>query len=123
MKKAYRTAQGKTVNVGAIMAQNEEVIAVGNMKTNARGDELGRGGQILRTRNQIMQDYYDLNTPVPTSMTAAEKEAIANGKAATSDIIESTEVGMSPEDAALEPDLTDEEIAAMKTPKKKGSNK
>jgi len=42
---------------------NEEIIAIGNMKVNARGDELGPGGQIARTRNQVMDEYYKLNTP------------------------------------------------------------
>ena len=32
--------------------------AVGNVKVNARGDELGSGGKIVKTREQILQDYY-----------------------------------------------------------------
>ena len=31
------------------------------MKVNARGDELGAGGKIIRTREQILQDYYKNN--------------------------------------------------------------
>jgi len=41
--------------------RNELTPAVGNMKVNARGDELGPGGQIVRTKEQIMQDYYKNN--------------------------------------------------------------
>ena len=33
----------------------------GNMKTNARGDELGPGGVILKNRNQLVNDYYQSN--------------------------------------------------------------
>jgi hypothetical protein len=66
MGKTYRTALGKVVDMDNLRLANEETIAIGNMKVNARGDELGPGGKILRTRNQIMDEYYKLNTPMPT---------------------------------------------------------
>jgi hypothetical protein len=61
MSKVYRTAQGKAINMDALRVQNEKVIAVGNMKINAAGDELGPGGVITRTRDQVMKEYYDSN--------------------------------------------------------------
>jgi hypothetical protein len=64
MKRVYTTANGKQVNIDALIAQNESTIAVGNMKVNARGDQLGPGGKIEANKNQIMQEYYKLNTPV-----------------------------------------------------------
>ena len=67
-KRVYRTANGKVINVDAIIAQNEESIAVGNMRVNARGDELGPGGRIERTKEKVMADYYKLNTPVASDM-------------------------------------------------------
>jgi hypothetical protein len=63
MGKAYRSAQGKMVDMEQLRLANEETIAVGNMKVNARGDELGPGGEIIRTRNEVMGDYYKLNSP------------------------------------------------------------
>ena len=42
--------------------KNELLPAIGNMKVNARGDELGPGGKIVRTREQILQDYYKNNS-------------------------------------------------------------
>ena len=63
MAKAYRSAQGKYVDMDKIRLANEETIAIGNMKVNARGDELGFGGEVLRSRNEVMNDYYRLNTP------------------------------------------------------------
>lgn len=63
MKKVYRTALGKHLDMDSLRLANEETIAIGNMKVNARGDELGPGGKIVRTRNQIMDEYYKLNTP------------------------------------------------------------
>ncbi len=66
MKRVYTTANGKRINLDAVIAQNESTIAVGNMKVNARGDELGPGGRIERTKDKIIADYYKLNTPVAT---------------------------------------------------------
>ena len=66
MTKHYRTAMGKQIDIDGLRLVNEHVIAVGNMKVNARGDELGPGGRIVRTKDQIMKEYYALNTPVAT---------------------------------------------------------
>ena len=54
--------------------KNETVPAVGNAKVNARGDELGAGGKIVRTREQVLQDYYKNN---PRAM---EEEVVARRK-------------------------------------------
>mgnify|MGYP001178273240 CR=1 FL=1 len=67
MNKIYRTALGKAVDMDKLRLGNEDVIAVGNMKVNARGDELGPGGEVIRTRNEVMNDYYRLNTPTVES--------------------------------------------------------
>lgn len=57
-KKVYKTALGKGLDIDMLRAQNENVIAVGNMHVNARGDELGPGGVIVRRREEIMKEYY-----------------------------------------------------------------
>lgn len=56
--KQYRTAMGKTVDMGALMLQNENVRAVGNMKVNARGDQLDSTNRVIdqKTR-QISRQY------------------------------------------------------------------
>jgi hypothetical protein len=61
MSKIYRTAQGKAIDLDKLSMANENEIAVGNMKVNARGDELGPGGQVIRTRDQVMREYYQTN--------------------------------------------------------------
>jgi hypothetical protein len=66
MKRIYTTANGKKINIDAIISQNENTIAVGNMKVNARGDQLGPGGVVEVPKNKVMSDYYKLNTPVAT---------------------------------------------------------
>ena len=64
MKRVYTTANGKQINLDALIAQNENTIAVGNMKVNARGDQLGAGGKVEMSREKAMNEYYKLNTPV-----------------------------------------------------------
>jgi hypothetical protein len=64
MPKVYRSAQGKIVDMEKLRLASEDTIAVGNMKVNARGDQLGRGGKIVKTRNQLMKEYYELNAPI-----------------------------------------------------------
>ena len=55
-KRVYRTASGKPVDMDALRMANETYIAVGNMRVNARGDELGPGGKIVRTREEIQAE-------------------------------------------------------------------
>ena len=57
----YRTMMGKEIDMDKLIAQNELMPAVGNMKVNARGDELGPGGKIIRKREEVMAEYYDTN--------------------------------------------------------------
>jgi hypothetical protein len=58
MGKTYTSMQGKVVDMEKLAIKNELTPAVGNMKVNARGDEIGAGGKVVRTREQILADYY-----------------------------------------------------------------
>ena len=64
MGKIYRTAQGRSLDMETIRLQNELVPALGNMRVNARGDQLGPGGKIIKTREMIMDEYYKAS-PAP----------------------------------------------------------
>lgn len=61
MGKTYRTMQGKEIDMEKLSLKNETTIAVGNVRMNARGDELGPGGKIIKTREQILAEYYEKN--------------------------------------------------------------
>lgn len=52
MPRIYKTAQGRTVDLAAIVTQNERIRAVGNMKVNARGDAIDSHNQIVAPRNR-----------------------------------------------------------------------
>lgn len=58
-RKTYRTAQGKTVDLGSLMLQNENTRAVGNMKVNARGDLIDGWNRPIDRRTQQVQKQYD----------------------------------------------------------------
>jgi hypothetical protein len=57
-KKQHRSMRGKTVDMDLLRKRNELTPAVGNARVNARGDELGPGGQIVRKREDIVQEHY-----------------------------------------------------------------
>ena len=57
-KKVYRTAQGKTVDLGALQLQNEDVRAVGNMGINARGDKLNANNKSVEGRSSRIGKQY-----------------------------------------------------------------
>jgi len=61
-KKAYKSMQGTEVDMEKLRNQNELALAVGNARVNARGDEIGPGGKIVRKREEVMQEYYKGNT-------------------------------------------------------------
>lgn len=57
----HRTARGVPVDMDRLRLQNETSIAIGNMKVNARGDQLGPGGKIVKTRAQILAEKNKLH--------------------------------------------------------------
>ena len=54
-RKIYKTMQGKQIDFDQLRLANELVPAVGNMKVNARGDEITPKGSIVRTRDEIVE--------------------------------------------------------------------
>ena len=57
-RRLYRTANGKQIDLDMLISRNELTPAVGNARVNARGDELGPGGQIIKKRDDILEEYY-----------------------------------------------------------------
>lgn len=65
-RKVYKSMQGKQVDMDLLRQKNELTPAVGNARVNARGDELGPGGKIIRRREDVMSDFYRDNPNVVT---------------------------------------------------------
>ena len=71
-RKQYRSMQGKPVDMDLLRQRNELTPAVGNVRVNARGDELGAGGKIIKKREDVLRDFYEDNVE-PTQFEASEK--------------------------------------------------
>jgi len=72
-----RTMNGQMIDIDKLASQNELTPAIGNMKVNARGDELGPGGQIIRKREDIVAAYYEDNPAAqPAIVQKAKAEPI-----------------------------------------------
>lgn len=71
----YRTMQGQEVDMNRLMNQNELTLAVGNLKVNARGDEIGPGGQILRKREDIISEN---NKKVPNHINVRQTKDVSD---------------------------------------------
>lgn len=61
----YRSANGKTIDMGALRLQNERVRAVGNMRVNARGDVIDDNNEVIRTRNEQVKQQYQQQAHAP----------------------------------------------------------
>lgn len=60
------TSEGRAIDIEGLRLKNEKTVAVGNMRVNARGDELDPvTGAVFRTRAERMKDHYKLNTTIP----------------------------------------------------------
>ena len=88
-RKQHVSMQGKAIDMDLLRQKNELTPAVGNVRVNARGDELGPGGKIVRKREEVMADYYrDHPDAVPDEVpgrgvNVVEKEATVVPKKAT----------------------------------------
>jgi len=60
--KIYKTALGKTVDMGKLSMQNEKVRAVGNMKVNARGDIIDDMNRVISSKNDQVNKQYNKQT-------------------------------------------------------------
>jgi len=60
--KVYKSAQGKTVDMGRLQLQNEGVRAVGNMKVNARGDMVDDMNRVISTKAEQVNKEYKTQT-------------------------------------------------------------
>lgn len=73
--KVYKTAQGKIVDIGALMLQNENERAVGNMKVNARGDVIDADGHSISSRAQQSNKQYQQQTNTSAGAVASSSRA------------------------------------------------
>jgi hypothetical protein len=73
--RVYTSAQGKIVDIGALMLQNENERAVGNMKVNARGDMIDADGYAISSRSQQSNKQYQQQTNTSSGAVASSSRA------------------------------------------------
>src|SRR6478735_6941955 len=57
------TYRGTTLDMDSMRRENEKVPAIGNMKVNARGDQI-KNGQITKTADQIARENHRVQSAV-----------------------------------------------------------
>jgi hypothetical protein len=74
--KERKSMRGVSVDLGKLMAQQEKNITVGNTKTNARGDQLGRAGRVVRSADELAREHYNRNNPNAVKKTSLKVDDI-----------------------------------------------
>lgn len=69
---AHKSYRGKHIDMDTLRKANEDQVAMGNMKVNAKGDKLGRGGEIVESASSRTRKHY--NTTSTTRQTVSIKD-------------------------------------------------
>lgn len=65
----YRTAQGKIIDMGAMVTKHEKTRAVGNMNVNARGDAVDSHNRVIKDNTQRVSKNYNKTVTKPAAPT------------------------------------------------------
>lgn len=85
-EKIYKTAQGKIIDLGRLMLENENTRAVGNMNVNARGDVLDHANKVIDPKVKRVQRHYSKQTNVTsTPVIEGTKQVKARAEAVDKD--------------------------------------
>lgn len=60
-KGMVRSMRGEVVDMSAFASRNSTTVALGNANMNARGDVVDRSGNIIKSREVVVQEYYNNN--------------------------------------------------------------
>jgi hypothetical protein len=123
MSATHNTSNGRRISIEKLRLENEHTIAVGNMKVNARGDSLGPGGVPIATRQQAVNEYYNLHTPVaggkpaPVAATPPVAQTVLREQQFDAPVADSADPLIEEQDAATpEPTTSPEPVAASSRP-------
>ena len=107
-RKQYTSMQGKKVDMDLLRQRNELTPAVGNARVNARGDELGPGGKIIKKREDVLGEYYrDHPQAVPNEIPG---QGVSEPDAETKDAVEKVAKETAP---AVKTDEAKDEMAEI----------
>lgn len=86
-RNVYRTAQGKLVDMGSLMLQNENTRAVGNMNVNARGDVLASDNKVIDKKNHQVKRQMSKQVSQRLEPTTSKAAAIIQNTPVVSDSV------------------------------------
>lgn len=115
MSKTYKTAMGKSIDMGAMVLANEKVRAVGNQKVNAKGDIIDSNNNVVKTRQQQLAEQYGTQAKKTNRPTTVQKPR-ADRPTAVTKVEESLPA---PEPAIEEPidfpqDVSEDDVEVIK---------
>ena len=90
-QKQHKSMRGRVVDMDLLRKKNELTPAVGNARVNARGDELGPGGKIIRKREDIIKEYYEKNPNAVRDEQGTFKQKPANKPATVAAPVENNQ--------------------------------
>ena len=92
MANVHYSYRGQPVDMDALAKKFEKEIALGNARMNAKGDIVGKGGKIIKTREQQLAEYKEANAPIKIG-----KVNISNEEIDLNDVAEAKPVLKRPE--------------------------
>lgn len=92
MANVHYSYRGQPVDMDALAKKFEKEIALGNARMNAKGDIVGKGGKIIKTREQQLAEYKEANAPIKIG-----KVNISNEEIDLNDVVEAKPVLKRPE--------------------------
>jgi hypothetical protein len=58
------TYRGVTIDMDSLRRENEKTPAIGNMKVNAKGDQLAQGGAVAKTAEQLARENHRVQSAI-----------------------------------------------------------
>lgn len=118
--KIYRSALGKSVDMGSLLSKNETVRAIGNMGVNARGDVVSNNNTAVASRNTKVNNHYRKqiqNQIVDEPVVPASSTSVLTEK---EDTIEGLDVPLEVPNTESVELFQEEPAPTTNTPEKKG---
>lgn len=60
------TLKGKQIDIAALRERHGATVALGNAGMNARGDLVGKGGVVVKSKEELAMEYYENNPKAVT---------------------------------------------------------
>ncbi len=67
-KKIHTSMRGVQIDMDSLRSRNEDTIAVGNASMNARGDIIGKGGNVIVRREELARKHHEKSSTASTTV-------------------------------------------------------